>query len=93
RPALLEIELQGARQVRERMPEAQFVFLAPPSEAELRQRLAGRGTDEAAEIEARLALARDELDAHGEFDTVVVNDDVERAAAEVVSLLSAAPAQ
>jgi guanylate kinase len=93
RPALLEIELQGARQVRERMPDAQFVFLAPPSETVLRDRLAGRGTEAADAIEARLDLGRAELAAHDEFDTVVVNDDVERAAAEVVSLLAPAPAQ
>ena len=89
RPTLLEIELQGARQVRSRMPEAQFVFLSPPSVDELRDRLAGRGTEATDAIEARLELARVELAAHGEFDVVVVNDDVERAAAEVVSLLSA----
>lgn len=90
RPTLLEIELQGARQVRERMPEAQFVFLAPPSESELRDRLTGRGTENADMIETRLSRARHELAAHDEFDVVVINDDVERAAAEVVSLLSAA---
>jgi len=89
RPTLLEIELQGARQVRQRMPDAQFVFLAPPSEDALRDRLTGRGTETDDMIEARLAVARDELDAHHEFDVVVINDDVERAAAEVVSLLSA----
>lgn len=89
RPTLLEIELQGARQVRQRMPEAQFVFLAPPSETELRQRLVGRGTETGDVIETRLTRARYELDAHHEFDVVVINDDVQRAAAEVVSLLSA----
>jgi guanylate kinase len=89
RPTLLEIELQGARQVRERMPEAQFVFLAPPSVTELRDRLTGRGTETECMIEARLEQAKLELQAHHEFDVVVVNDDVERAAAEVVSLLSA----
>ncbi len=88
RPTLLEIELQGARQVRQRMPDAQFVFLAPPSETVLRDRLTGRGTETGDMIEARLAQARQELAAYGEFDVVVVNDDVERAAAEVVSLLS-----
>lgn len=92
RPALLEIELQGARQVRQRMPGAQFVFLAPPSVTELRDRLAGRGTEAADAIEARLELAQIELAADREFDVVVVNDDVARAAAEVVSLLSAATA-
>jgi guanylate kinase len=89
RPTLLEIELQGARQVRQRMPDAQFVFLAPPSERELRDRLTGRGTESGDMIEARLDQARNELLARDEFDVVVVNDDVERAAAEVVSLLSA----
>jgi guanylate kinase len=89
RPALLEIELQGARQVRQRMPEAQFVFLAPPSVGELRERLAGRGTESADVIEARLDRARTELAADREFDVVVVNDDVRRAAAEVVALLAA----
>ncbi len=89
RPTLLEIELQGARQVRQRMPEAQFVFLAPPSEHVLRDRLTGRGTETGDMIEARLIQAQYELQAHDEFDVVVVNDDVERAAAEVVSLLSA----
>jgi len=91
RPALLEIELQGARQIRERMPEAQFVFLAPPSMDELRSRLAKRGTEDEAKIAARLQRADVELlAADDEFDVVVVNDDVMRAAAEVVSLLSAA---
>lgn len=90
RPTLLEIELQGARQVRERMPDAQFVFLAPPSVNELRDRLTGRGTESGDVIETRLTRAQYELQAHDEFDVVVVNDDVERAAAEVVSLLSAA---
>ncbi|MEO7261630.1 MAG: guanylate kinase [Jatrophihabitantaceae bacterium] len=89
RPTLLEIELQGARQVRQRMPDAQFVFLAPPSVTELRDRLTGRGTETGDMIETRLTRAEYELQAHDEFDVVVVNDDVERAAAEVVSLLSA----
>lgn len=89
RPTLLEIELQGARQVRQRMPDARFVFLAPPSEHELRDRLTGRGTETGDMIEARLTRAEYELQARDEFDVVVVNDDVERAAAEVVSLLSA----
>ena len=89
RPTLLEIELQGARQIRQRMPDAQFVFLAPPSERALRDRLTGRGTETDDMIEARLLQAREELDAYHEFDVVVVNDDVQRAAAEVVSLLSA----
>jgi guanylate kinase len=88
-PALLEIELQGARQVRERDPEAQLVFLAPPTWAALVSRLAGRGSEPAAVQERRLALAQAELDASGEFDVVVVNDDVARAADELVGLLTA----
>jgi guanylate kinase len=88
-PALLEIELQGARQVRERQPEAQLVFLAPPSWAALVSRLAGRGSEPAAVQERRLAIAQAELDAAGEFDRVVVNDDVARAADELVRLLTA----
>lgn len=85
RPALLEIDLQGARQVREQMPGAFFVFLAPPSWEELVHRLVGRGTEDATERAARLATARTELAAVAEFDAVVVNDDVARAAAELVS--------
>jgi guanylate kinase len=88
-PALLEIELQGARQVRKRAPEAQLVFLAPPSWAELVSRLVGRGSEPAAVQEERLAIAQAELDAAGEFDVVVVNDDVTRAADELVGLLTA----
>jgi len=88
-PALLEIELQGARLVRERDPEAQLVFLAPPTWAELVSRLAGRGSEPPAVQERRLRLAQAELDASGEFDVVVVNDDVARAADELVGLLTA----
>ncbi len=88
-PALLEIELQGARQVRERDPEAPLVFLAPPTWAELVSRLAGRGSEPPAVQERRLRLAQAELDASGEFDVVVVNDDVARAADELVGLLTA----
>jgi guanylate kinase len=90
-PALLEIELQGARQVRAREPQAQLVFLAPPSWSELVSRLAGRGSEAPAVQERRLALAQAELDASGEFDVVVVNDDVARAADELVGLLTAPP--
>ena len=85
RPALLEIDLQGARQVRESMPDAFFVFLAPPSWDELVRRLVGRGTEDEDERAARLDTARIELAAAEEFDVTVVNDDVRRAAEELVS--------
>ncbi|WP_432493240.1 guanylate kinase [Kineococcus auxinigenes] len=84
RPALLEIDLAGARQVREAMPEARFVFLAPPSWEELVRRLVGRGTETEAERERRLATARVELAAEPEFDVTIYNDDVQRATDELV---------
>jgi guanylate kinase len=84
RPALLEIDLQGARQVRQTMPEALFVFLAPPSWDELVRRLVGRGTETEEERQARLTTARAELAAEPEFDITIVNDQVERATAELV---------
>jgi guanylate kinase len=86
-PVLLKIDLQGARQVRAAMPEAQLVFLAPPSWAELERRLVGRGTDDPATIRRRLEHAREELAAEPEFDVTVVNDSVVRAADELVRLL------
>ncbi|MBW3086037.1 Guanylate kinase [Austwickia sp. TVS 96-490-7B] len=86
-PMLLEIDLQGARQVRETMPDALFVFLAPPSWEELVTRLVGRGTETDAERRARLATAKVELEAAAEFDVVIVNDDVRRAAEELVHLM------
>ena len=91
RPALLEIDLQGARQVRAVMPEARFVFLAPPSWEELERRLVGRGTEGPAERERRLATARVELAAEAEFDVTVVNDDVTRATDELVSSMGLGP--
>ncbi|MFX0538770.1 guanylate kinase [Ornithinimicrobium sp. Y1847] len=87
RPAMLEIDLQGARQVRAAMPDALFVFLAPPSWEELVHRLVGRGTETEEEREVRLATARTELAAVQEFDVTIVNDDVARAAEELVSLM------
>jgi guanylate kinase len=86
-PALLEIELQGARQVRAAMPEAQLVFLAPPTFDELARRLTGRGTEDPDRVRRRLDLARIELAAEDEFDVVVVNDDLEAAADRLVALL------
>ena len=89
-PALLEIDLQGARQVRERMAQAQLVFLAPPSFDELARRLTGRGTEDPARVRRRLDLARIEMAAEDEFDVVVVNDDLEIAADRLVSSMSIA---
>ncbi|MDO5700303.1 MAG: guanylate kinase [Bowdeniella nasicola] len=86
-PVVLEIDLQGARQVRETMPEAHFVFLAPPSRAELEARLRGRETESAQEIERRLRTAEVELDAIDEFDHVVVNDTVDSAATQLAHVL------
>ncbi len=86
-PTLLEIDLQGARQVRESMPDARFVFLAPPSFEELERRLVGRGTEDAEERERRLATARVELAAESEFDVTIVNDDVHRATDELVATM------
>jgi guanylate kinase len=87
RPALLEIDLQGARQVRASGIDALFVFLAPPSWDELVRRLVGRGTEDEAERERRLETARVELAAEDEFDVTVVNDDLEQAAARLVALM------
>ena len=86
-PALLEIELQGARQVKQAMPEAHLVFLAPPSFDELARRLTGRGTEDPERVRRRLDLARIEMAAEDEFEAVVVNDDIEHAADALVALL------
>ena len=85
--ALLEIDLQGARQVRERMPEALMVFLAPPSQSELERRLVGRGTEDAEERARRLETAREEMAAEAEFDVTIVNTDVETACKALVDLV------
>jgi guanylate kinase len=86
-PALLEIELQGARQVRRAMPDSRLVFLAPPSWEELERRLTKRGTESAEVVRQRLEVARSELAAEGEFDAVVVNDEIETAADRLVALM------
>jgi guanylate kinase len=86
-PVLLKIDIQGARQVRAAMPDAQLVFLAPPSVQELERRLTGRGTEDPEMIKRRLEHAHEELAAAKEFDEIVVNDSIERAADELVSLL------
>jgi len=87
RPALLEIDLDGARQIRREMRGAQLVFLAPPSWGELVRRLTGRGSDSPDQVAARLAKAREEMDAAEEFDVVLVNDDVDRVADELAKLI------
>jgi guanylate kinase len=89
--ALLEIDLQGARQVRANMPEALLVFLAPPSWDELVSRLLGRGTETEEERTVRLLTATRELEAANEFDVVIVNDDVRRASEQLVSLMGPRP--
>jgi len=85
-PALVEVELQGARNVRRSMPDAFLIFLAPPNWEELVRRLVGRGTEDDAKVAERLEIARNELGAEGEFDAVVVNADIEAAADRVVTL-------
>lgn len=91
RPALLEIDLQGARQVQVAMPDALMVFLAPPSWEELVRRLVGRGTEDAAERERRLETARLELAAEEEFDVTIVNTEIHDAAEELVTLMVGRP--
>jgi guanylate kinase len=89
-PVVLEIEVQGARQVREAMPEAELIFIAPPSEKALRTRLIGRGTDASADVEQRLATAAEELRAQDEFTHVVINDRLEDAVAALEEVVRAA---
>ncbi len=91
-PVLLELELQGARQVRQSMPEALLVFLKPPSWEELVRRLTHRGTEPEDVIERRLAVAKEELAAEDFFDVTLVNTSVEAVAAELLTLTTAPPA-
>jgi guanylate kinase len=86
-PVVLEIEVQGARQIRETMPEAAQIFIRPPSDVALRDRLVGRGTDTTEQVQARLQVAEDELAAAGEFAHVVVNDRLDEAADELEQLV------
>jgi guanylate kinase len=88
RSAVLEIELQGARQVRRAMPEAQLVMLLPPSWDELVDRLIGRGTEDPEVVRRRLETARKELEARSEFDAAVVNADVQAATSELIRLVT-----
>ena len=87
RSVVLEIEVQGARQVRAAMPEAVLIFIAPPGPAALRERLVERGTDSPDEIDRRLRTAEIELEAQVDFPHVVVNDDVQKAASELERLV------
>ena len=87
RPVLVEVDLVGARNIKRLMPEASTVFLAPPSWEVLVERLTGRGTEPEDVIRRRLETARGELEAQGEFDNVVVNDDVETAVAAIADIL------
>ena len=89
RDLLLEIEVQGARQVRERRADARFIFLVPPTLATLRQRLEQRGSDDSAAIAKRLAIARHEIEEGARFDYVVVNDDLDTCVADVLAILAA----
>ncbi len=86
-PVVLEIEVQGARQVRETLPEAVAVFIAPPSPQDLRERLERRGTDTPEAMEERLRTAQTELGAQSEFGHVIVNDEIERATDELTSIV------
>ncbi len=92
-PVVLEIELQGARQVAAALPDAVRIFIAPPSAEALRTRLIGRGTDPPEQIERRLAVAEQELAAASEFSHVVVNDDLDRAIEELASCVRATLAE
>ena len=83
---MLEIDVQGARQVRESLPEAVLIFIEPPSFEDLERRLAARASDQPAQIERRLAAARDEIAAAGEFDHRIVNDDLQQALHELGEL-------
>jgi guanylate kinase len=86
-PVLLEIDVAGARQIREAVPEAVLVFLAPPSWEELVRRLVGRGTEEHDLVAERLALARDELAAEHEFDLTLVNTSIQKVCRELLALM------
>ncbi len=87
-PVVLEIEVQGARQLRDALPEAVRIFIAPPSQEALRTRLIGRGTDAPAEVDARLRAAQDELAAQDEFPHVVVNDRLEDAVEALATIVA-----
>jgi guanylate kinase len=87
RPVVLEIEVQGARQVRETLPDAVQIFIRPPDDDALRDRLVGRGTDDADQVARRLEVAQEELAAAGEFEHVVVNDRLDEAVDELAGIV------
>jgi guanylate kinase len=89
RDVLKEMDVQGAAQIRERMPQAVLIFLAPPSEEELSRRLRERGTEEGPALERRLAEARRELDQATWFDHIVMNDELEAAVGRVLAIIDA----
>ncbi len=93
RSCVLELETAGARRVKELLPEALTIFVAAPSGEELERRLRERATESAGEIEERLELARRQTEEAGDFDFVVVNDDVDRAVADLEALLARTPAR
>lgn len=84
---ILEIDLQGARQVKKSMPDAFLVFLKPPSIEELKRRLIDRGTENSIELDTRLKVAIGELEAENEFDAVVINEDIQSAVSQLITLL------
>lgn len=86
---ILEIEVQGAMQVKTKRPDAVMVFIAPPSFEELAARLRGRGTEDEEKVQKRLAIAQQELKSIDHFDFVVVNDEIERAARELRAIIDA----
>ena len=88
-PALLEIDIEGARQVRQAVPDALLVFLAPPSWDELVRRLTGRGTEPPEVIARRLEVAAEEIEAGQEFDITLVNTSVEDVCRQLVTLMTA----
>lgn len=93
RDVVLEIEVQGAMRVKRSFPEATLIFVLPPSYAELRERLTGRGTEKPEAVARRLAAARRELSSAGEYDFVIVNDDLETAGAKLAAVIAAARCQ
>jgi guanylate kinase len=93
RDVILELEIDGAFAVRRRRPDALLVFIDPPSFEDLERRLRERATDSAGEISTRLAIAREQLEARDRFDVVVVNDDRDRAASELLAMLGPVPTE